>query len=576
MKLSKNFSKTKRENSSEENSKNGQLLVKAGYVSKTMAGVYNYLPLGLRLLNNIENIVRKNLNSIGGQEMLMSSLSPKENWEKTNRWTEIPEYFVLPSQSKTEYRLNPTHEEVVSPIMAELINSYKDLPEYSMKGSNMPLSVYQIQTKFRDELRTKAGLMRGREFRMKDMYDFHPTKQSQDEYFELITQTYHNIYAEMGLKSYSVNASGGVFSEKFSREFQVLCEAGEDWVFLDEKLGLAFNQEVAPCLAPVFNYSNEIEAERQDHYLDGVIGVEALYKELNIPVTKTTKTLFYQDNQHNLIVAVVRGDRTVSEEKLQKLYGKSLSLASAETVMKHTGSEIGYAGLVNLPKDCTLYIDNSVEKLKNFETGTNKTGYHSVNICFGRDVALPSQFYDIKEAIEGDVNPESGNVYTVAKGAEVGNIFDLGQKWVKAFEISYLDRNGKKQYPFMGCHGIGTSRCLGVIAEIYSDEKGLKLPESVAPFKIHLITNFKENDDEALKSKIRNLANQIYSGQLQEIELEGQKISIQKDQVLWDDRMGVSIGEKFKDADLIGCPYQVVITSRSIESTPNGIEVKKR
>ena len=223
MYFTKLFTKTTKDIPSDETSKNGQLLIRAGYVSKTMAGVYSYLPLGLRLLNNIENIVRKNLNEIGGQEILMSSLSPKESWEKTKRWTEIPEYFILPSQSKAEYRLNPTHEEVVSPIMAQLINSYKDLPEYSPTTSTMPLAVYQIQNKFRDELRTKAGLMRGREFRMKDMYDFHQTKKSQDEYFELITQTYHKIYAEMGLKSYSVNASGGVFSEKFSREFQVLC-----------------------------------------------------------------------------------------------------------------------------------------------------------------------------------------------------------------------------------------------------------------------------------------------------------------------------------------------------------------
>ena len=580
MKLSQNFSKTKREVSLDETSKNGQLLIKAGYVYKTMAGVYSYLPLGLKVLNKIENIVRANMNQIGAQEVLMSSLSPKENWQKTHRWTEIPEYFVLPSQSKTDYRLNPTHEEVISPIVSEIVNSYKDLPEYSHNiqtgVSTFPLAIYQIQNKFRDELRAKAGLMRGREFRMKDMYDFHQTRQSQDEYFELITQTYHKIYAEMGLKSYAVNASGGVFSEKFSREFQVLCQAGEDWVFVDGKSGQAFNQEIAPCLAAEFDYTEEAELEKQDHFLDGVIGVQALFKELNIPITKTTKTLFYEDKENSLVVACVRGDRQVSEEKLQKLYGKSLTLASAETVKKFTGAEIGYAGLINLPKEAIIFMDNSISKLKNFETGTNKTGYHSSNVCFGRDVQLPENLYDIKEAIDGDINTETGNVYEVNKGAEVGNIFDLGQKFVKAFEISYLDKSGKKQYPYMGCHGLGTSRCFGVLAEIYSDEKGLKLPESVAPFKIHIVTCYKESDNQEIKEKILKLADQIYSGEVNQIKCEEIVVKFAENDVLWDDRVGPSMGEKFKDADLIGCPYQVIITARSLETMDGGIEVKKR
>jgi prolyl-tRNA synthetase len=566
MRLSKNFTKTAKETSNEESSKNAQLLIRAGYIHKTMAGVYSYLPLGLRVLNKIEDIVRKNLNEIGGQEVLLSALSPKENWERTERWKEISEYFCLPSQSGTEYRLNPTHEEVISPIIAQYISSYKDLPDYKPSEGRFPLAVYQIQTKFRDELRAKAGLMRGREFRMKDMYDVHQTKESQEAYFELITQTYHRIYEQMGLKSYSVNASGGVFSEKMSREFQVLCEAGEDWVYLDTKLNQAYNQEVAPCQAPEYDYTQEEEQAREDVLLEGVIGVEALYKKLGIAITKTTKTLFYEDQEGKLVVAAVRGDRSVSEEKLQKLYGKSLKLATAETVKKYTGAEIGYAGLINLPTNCTIYLDNSIAKLKNFETGTNKTGYHSVNVCFNRDVAIPNKFYDIKEAQEGDINPESGQVYEVHKGAEVGNIFDLGQKWIKAFDISYMDENNQKQYPYMGCHGIGTSRCMGVLAEIYSDEKGLKWPENVAPFKYHLITNFKESDSQEVKNQILSLATQIYQGKHQDFDGE----------VLWDDRSGISIGEKFKDAELIGCPIQLIITPRSLEKEPNGVEIKNR
>jgi prolyl-tRNA synthetase len=570
MKMSLNFVKTSKDVPSDETSNNARLLIRAGYIHKTMAGVYSYLPLGLRTLNKIENIVRKHIDSIGGQEVLMSSLSPKENWEKTGRWKEISEYFCLPSQSGIEYRLNPTHEEVISPIAANYVKSYKDLPQFDPERGVYPMAIYQIQNKFRDELRSKAGLMRGREFKMKDMYDFHRTKESQEAYFELITKTYHKIFEEIGLKSYSVNASGGVFSEKMSREFQALCNAGEDWVYLDEKTGQAFNQEVAPSLAPEFDYTGEEEKPREDILLEGVIGVEALYKKLGIEITKTTKTLFYEDKDGKLIVAAVRGDRSVSEEKLQKLYGKSLKMATSETVKKHTGAEIGYAGIINLPQNCITYFDNSISKLKNFETGTNKTGYHSINVCFGRDLKTPEKFYDIKEAVEGDTNPQSGNVYQIHRGAEVGNIFDLGQKWVKAFNISYMDENNKPQYPYMGCHGIGTSRCMGVAAEVYSDEKGLKLPESIAPYKVHLITLIGKKDDETTRNRIMELSRSVYEAVA---KLEG--VPIEKGEVLWDDRENASMGEKLKDADLIGCPYQIIVSGRSIEEL-GGFEIRKR
>jgi prolyl-tRNA synthetase len=576
MKLSKYFVKTRKETSSNETSKNAQLLIKAGFVQKTMAGVYNYLPLGMRVLNKIENIVRKHIDSIGGQEILMSSLSPKENWIKTNRWDTIPEYFTLLSQSGTEYRLNPTHEEVVSPIASEYVNSYKDLPEYNQELNIYPLSIYQIQNKFRDELRAKAGLMRGREFRMKDMYDFHQTKESQDNYFELVTETYHKIFADMGLKSYTVNASGGVFSEKFSREFQTLCDAGEDWVFLDNQSNLAYNQEIAPAKAIEFDYTNEQELEKTDHYLKDVIGVEALYKHLNIPITKTTKTLFFEDQDQKLVVGCVRGDRDISMEKLQKICSKKLILASQETVYKYTNSEIGYAGIINLPDNIEIYYDDSISKLKNFETGTNKTGYHSTNVCFERDLKYPTKFYDIKEAIDGDINPETNQSYQVIKGCEIGNIFDLGQKWVKAFEISYLDKNGVKQYPYMGCHGIGTSRSLGVIAEIHSDEKGLKWPESVAPYKFHLITHVNPKDDPGIVEKIKLLANQLYNGEIKSLNFEDNQIEIDSTEIIFDDRSSVSLGEKFKDAELIGCPYQLIITSKSLNAFNQGVEIKRR
>ena len=524
MKLSQNFTKTSKNSLSGEVSENAKLLIRSGYIHKTMAGSYSYLPLGLRAINNIENIVRKHLNKIGGQEILMSSLSPKENWEKTNRWKEIPEYFCLPSQSGAEYRLNPTHEEVISPIAANYISSYKDLPEYKEGNGQMPLAIYQIQTKFRDELRAKSGLMRGREFRMKDMYDFHQSKESQESYFELVTQTYHDIFAEIGLKSYSVNASGGVFSEKMSREFQAICPAGEDWVYIDpENDSIAFNQEVAPAIAP----------------------------ESDI---KTIKSQYWQDEAGNLIETIIRSDRNISGEKLQKMHKKTLELVNKEINVEKA-------------KITQIYYDDSILEKKD-------------------------KLYDIKEAIPGDINPETGNIYRVERGAEIGNIFDLGQKWVKTFEISYLDKNGKKQHPFMGCHGIGTSRCLGALAEIYCDEKGLKLPKSIAPYQVHLITHLNKKDENEINEKLLEIAQNIYCGkvkivngtgsgwqlldttdsnQLYQFSLSNKDFSIeemfQSDQVLWDDRAGkISLGEKLSDADLIGMPFQVILTKKSLEN----------
>ena len=558
MKLSRNFTRTTKDIPSDEVSKNAQLLIKAGFIHKTMAGVYSYLPLGLRVINKIENALRLQLDNIGGQEILMSSLSPKENWIKTNRWKEIPEYFCLQSQSGAEYRLNPTHEELVTPIAANYVKTYKDLPDFDETNNIYPLSIYQIQNKFRDEVRAKAGMLRGREFHMKDMYDFHKTKESQEAFFEKITQTYFKFYNFIGLEAYKVNASGGVFSEKFSREFQTVCVAGEDWLYIDKSIEEVYNQEVAPCVAPIFDYTKEPEKIKEDLYLESIIGTTALIKLLNIDITRSTKTLFYIDSDKKFVVAVVRSDRSISNEKLQKIHGKSLTLATNEVVIEKTGAEIGYAGIINLPEDLIVYYDDSLKYMKNFETGTNKTHYHSINICFGRDLKYPDKFYDIKEAIENDVNPNTGSVYVVKRGSEVGNIFDLGQKWVKAFGVKYLDKDNVLQYPYMGCHGIGTSRCMGVIAELHSDEKGLKWPLNVAPYQVHLITHL--GKDEEINRKILAEAEAIYSG----IGKQVGDVKIYSGEVLWDDRNSVSLGVKFKDADLIGCPVQIVITERTI------------
>jgi prolyl-tRNA synthetase len=412
------FTKTTKDISSDETSKNAQLLIRAGFIHKTMAGVYSYLPLGLRVLNNIENIVRENMNSIGGQEILMNALHPKKWWETTNRWDGVDILFKLKSQTNSEYALACSHEEQVTPIAQQYIKSWKDLPHYDPENSKYPLSVYQIQTKFRDELRSKSGIMRGREFRMKDMYDFHATKESQDAYYELVKETYLRIFDELGLKVFAVHASGGIFTQNDSHEFQVLTDAGEDEIYYNIETGFAINNEVLEIM----------KEEKQE-----------------IPP--------------NLVKGI---------------------------------------------------------------------------------------------------------------SAEVGNIFKLDDKYTKAFGVTYAGLDNTKMTPLMNCHGLGTTRTMGVIAEIYSDEKGLKWPESVAPFMFQMITAINQKDDEQTNEKILELAQQIYGGECESEEL----FSANSETVLWDDRNSAGFGEKMSDAELIGCPWLIVISKRSLES--GGVELKNR
>jgi prolyl-tRNA synthetase len=592
MKLSKNFTKTTREAPADEVAKNAQLLIRAGYIFKTMAGVYAYLPLGLRMLNKIENIVRRNMNAVGGQEILMNTLHPKSWWETANRWDNVDVLFKLESQTGNEYAIACSHEEQVVPIASSYFKSYKDLPNYNSENGVFPLSIYQIQTKFRDELRAKSGLLRGREFRMKDMYDFHTNKESQDAYYEAVKAQYFKTYEDLGLKVYATTASGGIFTTNISHEFQAECEAGEDWIYKDTVTGEVYNEEMTPCKAVAVDFSKEEEMPIEHRELHDIIGVEALCKALGITSDRTTKTLFFEDREGKMVVAVVRGDRSVNEEKLQNIASKFLVLASAETVMKYTGSTIGYAGVINLPKDIEIYFDSSVELMKNFETGTNKTGFHSINVCFGRDLPYPKEFYDLSKVQDGDTNPISGGNYERIRSAEVGNIFKLDDKYTKAFGVTYNDENNKPQIPLMNCHGIGTSRCMAILAELYSDDKGLCLPRSVAPFEVCLITSINPKDEPTVGENIMKIADLVYDGQIKLVQDKDKnwllldirdsaqlynfsaenpefKVGdlIENDQVLWDDREGkISLGEKLKDADLIGMPLQLIITKRGLEA----------
>lgn len=553
MLYSKIFGKTKKD-SKKYDSANATFLIKGGFIDQVMAGTYTYLSLGLRVLNKIENIIRQEINAIG-TEIFMPSIAPQEQWSKTNRLETVDVLMKTTAANKfakakndSEYVLSPTHEETVTPLAQKFNLSYKDFP----------FALYHIQTKFRNEPRVKSGLLRGREFRMKDLYSFHTSVEDLKSYYENSKKVYLKIFERLGIGKETVIAlaSGGSFTEDYSHEFQTICETGEDTLFFVKSTGIYYNREVAPSKAPDIK-SDEKMLDRKDIKGEGIKGVDELAKFLHIPVEKTTKTMIYETDDKRIIAAAVRGGYSINEDKLRKAVKcKSLKLATPEIVKKITGAEVGYAGILNLPKEVEIYIDESVNNRLNFEMGANKTNYHSTNINFGLDLPLPKQFFDIKTAKDGDLYPETKEKYEVKKAAEVGNIFPLYTKFSDAFGYKYTDVDGKEKPVYMGCYGIGPSRIMGIIVEKFNDDKGIVWPESVAPFQVHLIGL--DLRDEEIKKK----AFDIYNLLTNHYNLE----------VLFDDREGINAGEKFSDADLIGIPVRLVVSKRTGEK----VEYKRR
>ncbi len=539
MKISQLFVKTQKQAPAGESAKNAQLLIQAGFIHKEMAGVYAYTPLGLRVLENIKQIVREEMNAIGGQEVMMTALQPRELWEKTDRWDDekVDNWFKTKLANGSELGVGLTHEEPIVDLLADFVKSYKDLPIF----------IYQIQTKFRNELRARSGLLRGREFVMKDMYSLAKNQKEHDDLYEQAAKAYKKVYERLGLGNitYRVKADGGIFTERFSDEFQTITTAGEDTLFKVPDTEEYYNEEVAPAKAPAILDNEELlpmkEAEGK-----GIIGVVELAKFLKIPVEKTTKTMLYQTDAGQVVAAVVRGGYEVNEIKLRKVVdAKTLKLADEETVRHVTGAEIGYAGILNLPKEVMVIIDESCSNRTNFEMGSNKTHVHNINVNWDRDLPLPEQFHDIKVAKKGDIHPETGKVYELAKAVEVGNIFPLETKYTDALHVYYTDESGKQASIIMGCYGLGVSRVMGVIAEHFSDERGLVWPDNIAPFRVYLV-------------------------QIGDVTKEAQKLydtlTAAGISVLWDDRE-MRPGEKFADAELMGIPHRVVVSNTTIKNS---------
>jgi len=545
MKYSQLFGKTSKNEGADYKIDSHRLLTQAGFIRESTAGRYYLMPLGLRVHDKIVNIVRKHMNNAGAQEIVTPVLHPLEIWKETNRTdTTGFELMKVTDRRGSDFVLGGTAEEMIVDLVRKFNISYKDLP----------FNLYQFSMKFRDELRARGGLLRVREFTMKDAYSF-STEAQFKEIYQQMWDVYSEIFRELGLKTDVVAADNGYIGGEYCHEFVAEAEAGESLYFTTDDGKYAAHEDVA-----IFQYDKEVSSEdmKQIEEIEGkgIVGVEELAKFLKIPVTQTTKTILFEDEQGRVVAAAVRGDFDINETKLQSIVqGSPLSLASAETVKRVTGAEVGYAGLLNLPKDVIVVMDESLEGRRNFEMGANRTDYHSINVNFDRDLSSPDRFYDIKLAKAGYVAP-TGQKMIERKGIEVGNIFQLGYHYSSLMSgAEYTDNDGRRQKYYMGCYGIGIGRTMAAIVEVTHDEKGIVWPENIAPFRVYLVSI--GNDE-----KVTEQSEEIY-----------QALTKEGIDVLYDDR-DVRPGEKFADADLIGIPHRVVISQKTIANKQ--VEYKHR
>lgn len=548
MKQSRLFGKTLREAPRDAQTAAHALMLRAGYIQQLSAGVYVYLPLLQRTLTKLAQIVREEMAAAGAVELLMPALQPRELWEESGRWERYTAIdgimFAFKDRRGATTCLGPTHEEIITDVLRREIKSYKDLPKCA----------FQIQTKFRDEIRPRFGLMRAREFTMKDAYSFDADQAGFEASYDAMRRAYHRICERIGFRYRAVEADSGAIGGSRSQEFVVLAETGEDTILFCDTCDYAANQDRAESRLKEFLQDPE-QKPMEAVFGEGLIGVEPLAKFLNIPVWKTTKTLIYEADD-KLAAVAVRGDCDVNEIKVANALGcKRLRLASAAAIKELTGAEVGYAGPIGLPASVKIIADRYVGNRINFECGANKTNYHNINVNFGRDLPEP-EFGDFKLAKAGEGCPRCAGTLQAAKGIEVGHIFELGTKYSEAMNCRFLDAQGKSQPAIMGCYGIGVTRMAAAWIEQNHDDKGIIWSPQIAPFEAHLIGLNLE--DPAVSAE----AEQVYH-QLQTAGID----------LLFDDRPARA-GEKFSDADLIGIPSRVTISKRSLEQ--HKLEFKSR
>lgn len=542
MKASRLLMPTLRQVPAEAEIASHQLMLRAGLMRKLASGIYSFLPLGLKAFKKVENIIREEMDNSGAQELIMSAILPAEVYIESGRWEVFgPEMFRLKDRGGRDFCLGPTHEEVFTTTVRNEIKSYKSLP----------VTLYQIQTKYRDEIRPRFGVMRCREFVMKDAYSFDRDEAGLDQSYLAMRDAYCKIFDRCKLDYSIVQADSGAMGGSGSEEFMVKSEIGEATLAFCNDCGYAANDEKAQC-KPMPVESNDPLFDIEKEATPDVKTIEDLEKFFNCTSALFGKTLLYQADDQ-VVAVMVRGDREVNETKLKNYLGcGELALADEETVVKATSAQVGFAGPVGL--GVRLLVDLEIPYMKNFITGANDTGYHYKNVNFGRDFET-KEIVDLRTITAGDVCPVCGGRIEIAQGIEVGHIFKLGTKYSEALNCKFLDENGKEEPVIMGCYGIGVGRTLASIIEQNHDDNGIIWPVSVAPYHVIIVTvNCADETQMALSEKMYK-------------ELQAKGI-----EVIWDER-NERPGVKFKDADLIGYPVRVTVGKKAGEGV---VEYKLR
>ena len=528
MKMSKMIIPTLREVPAEAEIQSHKLMLRAGMIRKVASGVYTQLPFGLKALKKVESIVRDEMNNSGAQEILCSALIPAELWQESGRWDAMgKEMFRLQDRHERDFCLGPTHEEVFTDLIRNEVQSYKQLP----------LNLYQIQTKYRDEARPRFGVMRSREFLMKDAYSFDMDESGMDASYDVMYQAYKNVFDRCGLETHAVAADSGAMGGSGSAEFMVKSTVGEDEIAVCSEGDYAANVEKAPAM-PVLTEKEDLK-ETEEVETPAVKTIEDLVKFFGEEATRFAKTLIYKADD-KIAAVVVRGDREVNEVKVANELGGPINfdLASVTEIKEATGAETGFAGPIGIKVD-TILIDKEVAEGTNMITGANKTDYHIKNVNYGRD--FEGTVGDFRNAEEGDACPKCSGKYEIARGTELGHIFKLGTKYTEALGATYVDKDGKAQPIQMGCYGIGVGRTLAAIVEQNNDDFGIKWPLAVAPYHAVVVpVNVK-------KEEHMQAAEEIYN------ELRAMGV-----EVLLDDR-NERAGVKFKDSELIGIPLRITV-----------------
>jgi len=552
MLLSKYLLPTLKEIPREAEAPSHQLMIRSGMMRQLASGIYEWLPSGLRVLHKVENIVREEMDSIGGQEVSLPAMQPRELWEESGRWDFYGKELIrLRDRNRRDFCLGPTHEEVITDLVRREVRSYKELP----------LLLYQFQTKFRDEIRPRFGVIRAREFYMKDAYSFDATDKDAETSYKNVFDAYCRICQRCGLGFRPVEAQTGAIGGTFSHEFMVIADTGEE-IIVSCKCGYAANLEKAESVSAAKTVpSGEKIGERaelkelEEVETKGMKTVEEVGKFLKERPEKFIKTLVYKTDDKPVIV-LVRGDHEVNESKVKNYLGlNEIFLADEKTIEEITGAPLGFAGPVGLKVKCKVLADYSVEGIVDGVTGANRKDYHLKNVNINRDYHV-DKILDLRKVKEGDVCPKCGKILEFSRGIEVGHTFKLGTKYSESLGAKFLDRDGKEKFFVMGCYGIGVSRIVAAAIEQSHDENGIIWPLPIAPFQVLILpVNYED-------VKMRTISDKIYK----ELENAGYE-------VLMDDR-NERAGVKFKDADLIGIPIRVIVGEKTLAK--NRVEVKLR